>query len=62
MTGSWRPFSGRGVGIDLAHHVDQRIAARDQQALLAIGREAHVARSSAMACGDGDASSPVHFM
>ena len=30
------------VRIDLVHHLDQRIAARDQQALLAIGREAHV--------------------
>jgi hypothetical protein len=31
------------VGIDLVHHVDQRIVVGDQQALLAIGREVHVA-------------------
>ncbi len=30
------------VGVDLAHHRHQRIAARDQQPLLAIGREMHV--------------------
>ena len=30
------------VRIDLAHHRHQRIAARDEQALLAIGREVHV--------------------
>ena len=30
------------VRIDLVHHLRQRIAARDEQALLAIGREVHV--------------------
>ena len=32
------------VRVDLVHHLDERIIARDQQALLAIGREAHVLR------------------
>ncbi len=32
-----------GVGVNLVHHVDHRIAAGDQQAGLAIGREVHVA-------------------
>ncbi len=32
-----------GVGVDLVHHLDQRIAAGDEHALLAIGGEAHVA-------------------
>ncbi len=31
------------VRVDLVDHVDQRVAGRDQQPLLAVGREAHVA-------------------
>ena len=37
------------VGEDLAHHVDDRPAVGDQQALLAIGRKAHVARRERLA-------------
>jgi hypothetical protein len=44
ITGSWRPLSGSLlVGQQLADHVDQRVVAHDQQALLAVGGEAHVA-------------------
>ena len=32
----------RRVRIDLVHHIDHRPATRDQQALLAIGRKAHI--------------------
>ena len=39
------------VGKDLAHHVDERIAGRDQEARLPIGREVHVARLERLAKG-----------
>ena len=42
------------VGEHRAHHVDQRPAGGDQQALLAIGREAHVAGLERLAVGAGD--------
>ena len=44
----------RGVGIDLVHHGRERIAARDQKALLAIGGEAHVLARQDHPLGDGD--------
>ena len=48
-------FDGvRGVRIDLVHHGRERITARDQQALLAIGGEAHVLARQDHALGDGD--------
>ena len=37
------------VGVDLAHHIDQRIAGGDQQSCLAIGRKIHVARQECLA-------------
>ena len=37
------------IGIDLAHHVDQRIAGGDQQSRLAIGRKIHVAGQESLA-------------
>ena len=42
------------VRIDLVHHLDERIAARDQQALLAIGREVHVVAVERGGGGDRD--------
>ena len=42
------------VGEDLAHHVDDRPAVGDQEALLAIGRKAHVARLERLAMGGRD--------
>ncbi len=42
------------VGEDLVHHVDDRIARRDQQPLLAIRREVHVAGSKRPLLGTGD--------
>ena len=41
ITGSWRPLSGsRSLRHQLAHHLDHRhVVAREQQALLAVGRE-----------------------
>ncbi len=42
------------VGEDLAHHVDQRPARGDEQALLAVGRKAHVARLERLAMRAGD--------
>ena len=61
MTGIWRPCRrSLLVREDLAHHVDERPLARDQPALLAVGREEHVARSSSSsACPTAIASSPV---
>ena len=43
-----------GVRVDLAHHLRQRIAARDQQPLLAIGREIHVLAVERGGGGDRD--------
>ncbi len=37
------------VRVDLAHHLDERIAARDQQSGLAVGREIHVAGQKGLA-------------
>ena len=56
ITGSWRPFSGsRSLRHQLAHHLDHRhVVAREQQALLAIGREAHVARLERQRVRAGD--------
>ena len=55
MIGSWRPLQLVAlVRVDLVHHVDQRIAARDEQALLAIGREMHVVAVERGLGGDGD--------
>ena len=42
------------VRVDLVHHLDQRIAARDEQALLAIGREVHVVAVQRGGGGDRD--------
>ena len=42
-----------GVGTDLGQHRQQRIAAGDQQALLAIGRKAHVATVERQGGGHG---------
>ena len=42
------------VRIDLVHHLDERIAARDEQALLAIGREVHVVAVERVLRSDGD--------
>ena len=39
---------------DLAHHVDQRPAGRDEQPLLAVGRKAHVAGLERLAMRAGD--------
>ena len=39
------------VRVDLAHHVDQRVAGRDQQPRLAIGGKIHVARQQRLAEG-----------
>ncbi len=41
-----------GVGVALVHHVHERIAAGDQDPLLAIGREAHVARTERKGLAD----------
>ena len=42
------------VGEELAHHVDERIAARDQDSLLAVGGEAHVVRRERHCLPDAD--------
>ncbi len=42
------------VRIDLAHHLDERIVAGDEQALLAVGREAHVVAVEGVGAGDRD--------
>ncbi len=42
------------VGEDLAHHVDDRPAERDQEALLAVGWKAHVALGKRLAMGGRD--------
>ncbi len=42
------------VRVDLVHHVDERIAARDEKPLLAIGREVHVLAVERGLGGDGD--------
>ena len=42
------------VGEELAHHVDEAVAARDQDALLAVGREAHVGRIERQRLADAD--------
>ncbi len=43
-----------GVGQDLVHHLQERIAAGDQQPLLAIGRETHVVGGERRRLGDRD--------
>ena len=54
-TGSWRPFE-RVVLVreHLVHHLDERIARRDQEALLAVGREVHVAGPERLLLGACD--------
>jgi hypothetical protein len=50
------------VGQQLADHVDQRVVARDQQALLAVGGEAHVAvlQRQHVSGGDGLLAQALH--
>ena len=42
------------VGVDLAHHVDERPVAGNQPALLPVGREEHVAVAQLERLADGD--------
>ena len=42
------------VGIDLVHHLDDRVAAGEQDPLLAVGREAHVVVVQHQGLGDRD--------
>ncbi len=55
MIGSWRPLQ-RVVGVrqDLVHHVDDRVAGGDEQALLAIRGEVHVAGAERVLLCAGD--------
>jgi hypothetical protein len=64
ITGSWRPEQRVAlVAHQLADQLGQRdVVAREQQALLAVGGKAHVARRSASACATAMASSPRHCM
>ena len=42
------------VGVDLAHHIAQRMAGGDQQSCLTIGRKIHVARQECLAKSAAD--------